>query len=46
MTPINSRRKGARGELELIGILQEYWPNCCRNIDQFKDNKQIGRAHV
>ena len=37
---INSRNKGKRGELELVGLLSEYWPECCRNIDQFKDDKR------
>jgi hypothetical protein len=38
---INSRRKGARGELEFIQQhLQPYWPTACRNLDQFKEDKR------
>lgn len=41
MSPINSRRKGARGELEFIqNHLEPYWPGACRNLDQFKDDKR------
>jgi hypothetical protein len=39
--PINSRRKGARGELEFIQThLQPHWPDACRNLDQFKADKR------
>jgi hypothetical protein len=38
---INSRSKGKRGELEFINRhLRPFWPNACRNIDQFGDQKQ------
>jgi hypothetical protein len=41
MSPINSRRKGARGELEFIDLhLIEHWPEAKRNLDQFKDDKR------
>lgn len=38
---VNSRRKGARGELEFIQRhLAPFWPGACRNLDQFKDDKR------
>lgn len=34
---MNSRAKGKRGELEFIREhLLEFWPECKRNLDQFK----------
>jgi hypothetical protein len=39
--PVNSRRKGARGELEFIQQhLAPHWPDACRNLDQFKADKR------
>lgn len=39
--PLNSRRKGAKGELEFIKQhLHPFWPDACRNLDQFKDDKR------
>lgn len=41
MSPLNSRRKGAAGELEFINLhLRPYWPDACRNIDQTRDDKR------
>ena len=37
---INSRAKGKRGELEIVKILAPFWPEVCRNLDQFGANKQ------
>jgi hypothetical protein len=35
--PLNSRAKGKRAELDLISKhLLPYWPQACRNLDQFK----------
>lgn len=40
MSP-DSRRKGARGELEFINNhLRPFWPDACRNIDQFGPRKE------
>lgn len=39
--PPNSRNKGAAGEREFINDhLRPHWPNACRNIDQFGDDKR------
>jgi hypothetical protein len=38
--PLNSRSKGKRGELELIKVLRQVWPEACRNIDQFGSSKE------
>lgn len=35
MSPLNSRRKGRSGELELCRLLAPYWPAACPNLDQF-----------
>lgn len=41
MSPINSRNKGAAGEREFINThLRPYWPDACRNIDQFGSDKR------
>lgn len=41
MSPINSRAKGKRGELEFIERhLVEYWPEAKRNLDQFGADKR------
>lgn len=40
MSPINSRAKGKRAELALAQILSPYWPDVCRNLDQFGPHKQ------
>jgi hypothetical protein len=40
MSPINSRSKGKRAELALAQILVPYWPDVCRNLDQFGAKKQ------
>lgn len=41
MSPINSREKGRRGELEFIQRhLVTYWPEACRNLDQFGPDKR------
>jgi hypothetical protein len=41
MSPINSRSKGKRGEQEFINLhLRPYWPDACRNIDQFGADKR------
>lgn len=41
MSPINSRAKGKRGELEFITThLVPYWPAAKRNLDQFGDDKR------
>ena len=41
MSPINSRAKGKRGEIEFIKAhLLEHWPQACRNLDQFGDSKE------
>jgi hypothetical protein len=38
---INSRRKGIRGENEFIQQhLRPYWPDACRNLDQFGPDKR------
>ena len=38
---INSRSKGRRGEQEFINThLRPYWPDACRNIDQFGNDKR------
>ncbi len=38
---VNSRAKGKRGELEFINQhLRPYWPDACRNIDQFGSDKR------
>lgn len=38
---LNSRRKGKRGELEFIERhLAEHWPEACRNLDQYGDDKR------
>jgi hypothetical protein len=38
---LNSRAKGARGELEFIQLhLAPYWPQACRNLDQYGPHKQ------
>jgi hypothetical protein len=39
MSPVNSRAKGKRAELALAQILVPYWPEVCRNIDQFGSKK-------
>jgi hypothetical protein len=38
--PVNSRAKGKRAELALAQILVPYWPEVCRNLDQFGAKKQ------
>jgi hypothetical protein len=40
VSPINSRSKGKRAELALAQILVPYWPDVCRNLDQFGAKKQ------
>jgi hypothetical protein len=40
MSPINSRAKGKRAELALAQILVPYWPEVCRNLDQFGKDKR------
>jgi hypothetical protein len=40
MSPINSRAKGKRAELALAQILSPYWPEVCRNLDQFGKDKR------
>ena len=41
MSPLNSRRKGHKGELEFIkNHLVPYWPDAKRNLDQFGDDKR------
>jgi hypothetical protein len=41
MSPVNSRAKGKRGELEFIQRhLLPHWPEAKRNIDQFGDDKR------
>lgn len=40
MSPINSRAKGKRAELALAQILSPYWPEVCRNLDQFGNDKR------
>lgn len=41
MSPINSREKGRKGEIEFIKRhLLPYWPGCKRNLDQFGDDKR------
>ena len=40
MSPLNSRAKGKRAELELCSILAPYWPAVCRNLDQFSADKR------
>jgi hypothetical protein len=37
---INSRRKGKMGEREVVDILCQFWPQACRNLDQFGDRKE------
>jgi hypothetical protein len=39
MSPINSRSKGKRAELQLCRILSETWPEAGRNLDQFGNQK-------
>lgn len=39
--PPNSRNKGAAGEREFINDhLRPFWPDACRNIDQFGADKR------
>ena len=50
MTRINSRRKGARGELEFIQQhLAPHWPSACRNLNQYGRDKRdclnVGGCH-
>lgn len=41
MSPINSRSKGKRGELEFIQRhLLPFWPGAKRNLDQFGEDKR------
>lgn len=41
MSPLNSRRKGAKGETEFIKLhLAPVWPEAKRNLDQFGDDKR------
>jgi hypothetical protein len=40
MSPLNSRAKGKRAELALAQILVPYWPEVCRNLDQFGKDKR------
>jgi hypothetical protein len=41
VSPLNSRAKGAQGEREFIAKhLAPYWPDACRNLDQFKADKR------
>ena len=40
MSPINSRSKGKRNELALAKVLAPYYPEACRNIDQFGADKR------
>lgn len=41
MSPLNSRNKGAAGEREFINLhLRPYWPQACRNIDQYGTDKR------
>jgi hypothetical protein len=40
MSPVNSRAKGKRAELALAQILSPYWPDVCRNLDQFTKDKR------
>jgi hypothetical protein len=41
VTRLNSRAKGARGELEFIqNHLAPHWPQACRNLDQYGPQKQ------
>lgn len=38
---MNSRAKGAKAEREFIGVhLAPLWPQACRNLDQFGDDKR------
>jgi hypothetical protein len=39
MSPINSRSKGKRAELQLCRILTATWPEAGRNLDQFGPRK-------
>lgn len=41
MSPLNSRAKGKRGELDFIQTyLLPFWPEAKRNLDQFQDDKR------
>lgn len=40
MSPINSRNKGRKAEVALAKILMPYWPEACRNLDQFGPDKR------
>jgi hypothetical protein len=40
MSPLNSRSKGKRAELELCKMLTPHWPQACRNLDQFSTDKR------
>lgn len=40
MSPVNGRRKGKTGELEVMAILREHWPEARRNLEQHTDDKR------
>lgn len=40
MSPINSRRKGKAGELEVINLLRAHWPEARRNLEQHTVDKR------
>ncbi len=50
MSPLNSRAKGKRAELQLVKLLAPYWPECGRNLDQFAKDKrdfvEVADLHV
>lgn len=39
MSPLNSRAKGKRAELQLCRILTQTWPEAGRNLDQYGNRK-------
>lgn len=38
---INSRTKGKVGELEVMAMLRQYWPDACRNLDQCRESEVL-----
>lgn len=50
MSPVNSRAKGHRSELALAKFISPWYPEACRNIDQFGTQKmdllKVGDLHM
>jgi hypothetical protein len=50
MSPVNSRAKGKRAELDLAKFITPWYPEACRNLDQFGPKKmdliEVADLHI